>query len=77
MNKFFYTFGSDEKFSYQNGWVEVHAANWEEVHEKFRAHFPDRHSNCLNCAFFYSEEQWRQMDPEHKWHGYSCNEVIE
>lgn len=44
MNKFFYTFGSDEKFPYQNGWVEVHAADWNEAHEKFRARFPGQAS---------------------------------
>lgn len=75
--RYFYTFGSDEKFPYQNGWVEVHAAGWNEAHAKFRARFPDRSHNCLNCAFFYDEVKWHQMDPEHTWHGYHCYEVIE
>lgn len=77
MKTFFYTFGSNEKFPYQNGWVEVHATDWNEAHEKFRARFPDRHPNCLNCAFYYDEEQWHRIDPEHTWHGYRCYQVIE
>ncbi len=77
MPKFFYTFGSDERFPYQNGWVEVHAADWSEAHEKFRARFPDRNPNVINCSFFYDEKRWREMDPEHTWHGFRCHEVIE
>ncbi len=26
--------------------------------EKFRAKFPDRHKDTVNCAFWYSEEEW-------------------
>lgn len=77
MNKYFYTFGSSSGFPYQCGWVEVHAASWQEAHEKFRTRFPDRHENTLNCAFFYDEEKWAQMDPEHTWTGWKCYEVIE
>lgn len=75
---YFYTFGSDEQFAHQNGWVEIRAANWEEAHEKFRSRFPDRpgHEGTINCAFFYDEERWRQMDPENKWSGYKCYAII-
>lgn len=31
MNRYFYTFGSDPGFPYQNGWVEVRAASREEA----------------------------------------------
>lgn len=77
MNKYFYTFGSDPKFPYQNGWVEIHADSWEKAHEKFRAKFPDRHQNTLNCAFFYDEKRWAEMNPEQIWHGWKCWEIIE
>ncbi len=77
MNKYFYTFGSDPKFPYQNGWVEIHADSWEDAHEKFRAKFPDRHQNTLNCAFFYDEKRWAEMNPEQTWHGWKCWEIIE
>ena len=77
MHKYFYTFGSDPKFPYQCGWVEVHANSWEEAHQKFRARFPDRHKGTLNCAFFYGEDRWAEMNPEKTWHGWKCWEVIE
>ncbi len=76
MPKFFYTFGSDEGFPYQNGWVEVHAENWNEAHEKFRSRFTDRRPGTMNCSFFYDEEQWQAMNPECTWVGWHCYEVI-
>jgi len=79
MKRFFYTFGCSEGFPYKNGWVEVHADTWEEAHEKFRARFPDRNENTLNCSFFYDEEQWARKDAEHTWskYGWKCHEVID
>lgn len=77
MKNYYYTFGCAPGFPYRNGWVVVKANSWEEAHKKFRARFPDRHKNTLNCAFFYGEERWKQMDPEHTWTGWKCYEVIE
>ncbi len=76
MNCYYYTFGSSPQFPYQCGWVIVHADSWEEAHEKFRTRFPDRNKDILNCAFFYDEDQWHDMDPEHNWYGWKCWEVI-
>ena len=77
MNRYFYTFGSDPGFPYHNGWVEVRAESWDKANQMFRAKFPDRHEGTLNCAFFYDEEQWKKMDPEHNWSGWKLHEVIE
>ena len=76
MEKFYYTFGTDPGFPHQHGWVEVHAENWEAAHRIFRAHYPDRHPNTLNCAFFYDEQQWRNMNPEQNWTGWRCHAVL-
>lgn len=77
MSSYYYTFGSAPGFPYRDGWVEVKADSWDEAHRKFRARFPDRHENTLNCAFFYDEEQWARMDPEHRWTVRKLHEVIE
>jgi len=77
MSKYFFTFGSDKSFPYQNGWVEVHADSWAQAEAKFRARFPDRHENTLNCAFTYDEAQWGDIDPERNWPGWKCYEIIE
>ena len=76
MNRYFYTFGTSPGFPSREGWVEVRAASWEEAHRKFRARFPDRHEGTLNCAFFYDEAEWKEMDPERSWHGWKLHEVI-
>ena len=31
----------------------------------------------MNYSFCYDDERWRQMDPEHTWHGWKLHEVIE
>lgn len=55
MNRFFYTFGSDERFPFQGGWVEVQAENLLEAHKIFRSYYPDRTPGCLNCSDYYTE----------------------
>lgn len=76
MEKFYYTFGTDSSFPHQRGWVEVHAADWRSAHRIFRSYYPDRHSNMINCAFFYNEKQWRNMNPEKNWHGWQCYGIL-
>ncbi len=58
--KFYFTFGSDPGFPYQNTYIIVIADTERAAVEKFRAKFPDRHKDTVNCAFWYSEEQWRR-----------------
>ncbi len=49
--KFYFTFGSDPGFPYQNTFIIVIADTERAAVEKFRAKFPDRHENTVNCAF--------------------------
>lgn len=58
LKKFYFTFGSDEHFPYQNGYIIILAANMKKAQEIFRSHYPDRYPGCLNCAFFYDEMSW-------------------
>lgn len=79
LNSYYYTFGSDADFPYRNGWVVVKASSREEADRKFRSRFPDRpgHEGTMNYSFCYTEERWKQMDPEHTWIGWKLYEVIE
>ena len=79
MSSFYYTFGSDPGFPYQNGWVEVKAASRAEAHQKFRARFPDQpgHEGIMNYSYCYSQKQWTKMDPERNWPGWRLCETIE
>ncbi len=56
--KIFYTFGSDERFPFQGGWIEVEARNIRQAHAIFRAHYPDRTQGVLNCSDYYDEQQF-------------------
>lgn len=72
MQKFYYSFGSDPQFPFQNGWIIIEAPDIRTAHEIFIKHFPCRRDNILNCSFYYTEKQWAAMDVEHTWHGYQC-----
>ena len=74
---FYYTFGSAEFYPFQNGWVVVKADSRAQADRIFKDHFPCRTPNVLNCAFVYSEHQWREMDPEKNWKDYRCYGVYE
>ena len=56
---FYYTFGNDERFPFQSGWVEVNADSLIEANDMFRSYFADR-NGALNCAFVYNDEEWAQ-----------------
>lgn len=56
---YYFTFGTNEKFPYQNGYVKVRASNRSEAVEKFNAKYPpiDK-SGLVNCAFIYNQEEF-------------------
>lgn len=59
MEKFYFTFGSDEAFPYKGGWVEILAEDRGQAKEIFKAEYPNRPGSCcLNYAFNYSEEKF-------------------
>ena len=74
-SKFYFTFGSDPGFPYQNTYLIVHAKDMKEAIEKFRANFKDRHKDTINCAFYYSEAQWEKSEGE-KYYGKPVCEVF-
>jgi hypothetical protein len=76
MNKFYFTFGTNEEFPYRGGWVEVFADNLKHAISKFRTRFPDRHKGIVNCAFWYTEEQWGNTIMTEGNMGANCHEVI-
>ena len=63
-NKFYFTFGSDPGFPYQNTYLIVEAVIESSAIRKFRKKFPDRHENTFNAAFCYSQEKWERYGCE-------------
>ena len=59
MSKFYFTYGSDPQFPFCYGYTEIEAPDFPTATKIFRALHPNRpKSNSLNCAFFYTEEQF-------------------
>lgn len=63
--KFYFTFGSWEKFPFQNTYLVVVAAGRKEAHAAFREKHPDVNTGVLNCSEVYSEEQWNRDCAKH------------
>lgn len=75
--KVYYTYGSDERYPFYGGWVEVEADNMKQAHALYRAAYPDREPGILNCADYYTEEQFRRtgmMETGNR--GAYCHRVI-
>lgn len=77
VEKFYFTFGSSSFFPHQNGYVIVWAKNLNEAFEIFKAKYPNKTPNCLNCSFYYTEEQWKkQYEKTGLIKDYPCFEVL-
>jgi len=62
MHNFYFTFGSDKRFPYQNGYIVVVADNIKEAIQCFKKKYPNREgSDALNCSDYYSATQWEDM----------------
>lgn len=76
-NIYFYTYGSDEKFPYQFGWTEIEAPDWSTAHRAFRAFHPSLdNARVLNCADFYTEDEFKYAFPDANNLGKGCHERI-
>lgn len=58
---FYFTFGSYEKFPYQNGYIIVKAEDVLGACKKFRGKFPDRTKGVMNCSDVYTETLWKKV----------------
>lgn len=62
--KYYFTFGSDPAYPYGiDEYMVINAKNIHEAQMAFKAVHPNRpDSACLNYAFSYTEEEWKQSD---------------
>lgn len=72
MKNFYFTFGSWKGFPYQHGYLIVKADDLSSAITKFRKKYPDKHKNTVNCAFYYTEEEWLTVKRKE-----ICHEIIE
>ena len=76
MKKFYFTFGSSKNYPHQGGWVEIHAKDMREAVKLFRSHYPDKDPGVLNCADYYTEEEFNNSGMAEGNRGTGCHEII-
>lgn len=59
--KFYFTFGSWERFPFQNTYLIVCAANKQDAKAAFRAKYPDVNEGIYNYSDMYSETEWKEL----------------
>ncbi len=69
IKNFYFTFGSDEDFPYQNGFIVIRAKSEVDAYAEFRTMFPDRNPGVLNCSFVYTEDEWHTATDNRKVYG--------
>ena len=62
LKPFYFIFGCSESFPYKDGYLIVYAGSRSDAIRAFRKKHPDKEPNCINCAFIYTEEQWKQTN---------------
>lgn len=58
MVKYYFTFGSDKGYPYQNTYLIVAGISAEDCIDGFKKKYPDRNKGYLNCADYYEETFW-------------------
>lgn len=79
LEKFYFTYGTDEDYPYQGGWTEVYAMNRHEACSKFTARHGSRYpdSKIVNCASIYSADEFEATNMYSRGNfGKRCQEVI-
>lgn len=62
MKNFYFTFGSWEKFPFQDGYIIVKAETIREAAYKFMQWFPNpQDEDVVNCSDYYGEEAWQRL----------------
>ena len=74
---FYFSFGSSDSYPFRGGWVEVRTDDVKQAETLFRSHFPDKHPGVLNCAFVYTEQEWRETPMAEGHGGQRCHRVID
>lgn len=60
--RMYFTYGTDKDFPFGiEDYVVVNGNSVEEIIDKYRKKYPDTHDNCVNCAFYYIEEEFEKI----------------
>lgn len=79
MDRFYFTYGQDERQPFIGGWTEVEAPDMDAAIAAFRVYHPDRDdAGFVNCAGIYPEAEFARtkMGRDGNNFGVGCREVI-
>ncbi|MBO6266805.1 MAG: hypothetical protein J6M06_01090 [Synergistaceae bacterium] len=79
MDRFFFTYGQDERQPFIGGWTEIEAPDMDAAIAVFRVYHPDRDdAGFVNCAGIYPEAEFikTRISREGSNFGVACREVI-
>ena len=77
LNKYYFTFGTDKRYPYCGGWVEVYAISLYHAVTLFRNKYLDRTgAGVVNCADYYREELFPDEFFKNGNLGACCHDVI-
>lgn len=65
MEKYYFTFGSWNKFPFQNTYLVVVASGYDDAVRGFREKHPDVNPGYMNCSGCYSEKQWADVGEDY------------
>ena len=68
MEKYYFTFGSSNKFPYQNAYLIIVASSYGDAVRGFREKHPDVTPECMNCSDCYDEKQWADVGKDYSDH---------
>ena len=75
--KYYFTFGSDPRYPFQGGWIEIWAVSLNHAIKIFREKYPDRDKGIVNCADFYTRSQFEMTGMLQEGNlGAYCHEVL-
>lgn len=75
--QFFFTYGTDKNFPYQKGYSMVFAEDIKAAAAIFRIVHPNPfNETILNCADYYTYEEFVALYPDGLNFGVGCHEVI-
>lgn len=77
MNKYYFTYGSSEKYPFRRGWTEVIAPDLATACAIFRVFHPDCYEGVLNCCDVYSEAEFAKTEMSKEGnYGVRAHEII-
>ena len=76
LSSFYFTFGSWERYPYQNAYLIVYAKDTHEAVAKYRKKHPDIRNNIVNCAAWYSEQGMKECKQRGTWYETGPAEII-